>query len=415
MTVLHLSTIFPRSPSSLQSYIANLSKVYGGHGHTFIFALSANFEAPSDLAKSVQSLDNFIGDGGQTVGCLSSPFNGVNSRPLSCSFGVFESPATTFRSVIPGKAEVQVGRWHSFRKKEEEGVSTVTEGDYEEGVDWEDVWDRSRQATSLPEDLQKLDSNTVNSLIYFTDTAPEGLCNSFQLLPKTTKLGLTGAPTPFITGRPVTLFHNGKIHGSGAVGVALSLGKAARMDYLGVKTFSKPVTITSCEGNLVNTINNANPTKLLLSDIRKAGLDGSGIEQYSLGVVLPGEKIGRTYRITSGDPSRGSLALDSQRTPDPGTLVQFLHRPKSATIELPQSLLSPSTPTLGFLSVSESPQGEFQDHDDDIILSDTFLAASEKGVVLSPALDNVKTREDAWVCSLAGGLATLDMAPGVHQ
>jgi hypothetical protein len=157
MTVLHLSTIFPRSPSSLQSYIANLSKVYGGHGHTFIFALSANFEAPSDLAKSVQSLDNFIGDGGQTVGCLSSPFNGVNSRPLSCSFGVFESPATTFRSVIPGKAEVQVGRWHSFRKKEEEGVSTVTEGDYEEGVDWEDVWDRSRQATSLPEDLQKLE------------------------------------------------------------------------------------------------------------------------------------------------------------------------------------------------------------------------------------------------------------------
>jgi hypothetical protein len=136
----------------------------------------------------------------------------------------------------------------------------------------------------------------------------------------------------------VTLFHNGKIHGSGAVGVALSLGKAARTDYLGVKTFSKPVTITrytlfmtpwckvaqdcSCEGNLVNTINNANPTKLLLSDIRKAGLDGSGIEQYSLGVVLPGEKIGRTYRITSGDPSRGSLALDSQRTPDPGTLVQ---------------------------------------------------------------------------------------------
>ena len=157
MTALHLSTIFPRSPSSLQSYITKLSKVYSGHGHTFIFALSANSEAPSDLAKSVQSLTNFIGDGGQTVGCLSSPFNGVNSRALSCSFGVFESPATTFRSVIPGKAEVQVGRWHSFRKKEEQGGSTITEGDYEEGVVWEDVWDRSKQATSLPEDLQKLE------------------------------------------------------------------------------------------------------------------------------------------------------------------------------------------------------------------------------------------------------------------
>ena len=191
-------------------------------------------------------------------------------------------------------------------------------------------------------------------MIYFTDNAPEGLCNSLQLLPNATKvnsrfkyvcqsltvsqLGLIGTPTPFITGRPVTLFHNGKIHGSGAVGVALSLGKAARVDYLGVKTLSMPMTITryslfmipsckvsqdcSCEGNLVNTINNANPTKLLLSDIRKAGLDGSGIEQYSLGVVIPDEKIGRTYRITAGDPSRGSLSLDSQRAPDPGTLVQ---------------------------------------------------------------------------------------------
>lgn len=230
----------------------------------------------------------------------------------------------------------------------------------------------------------------------------------------------------------MTLFHNGKIHGSGAVGVALSLGKAARVDYLGMKTLSEPMTITrysplmtpwckvaqdcSCEGNLVNTINNANPTKLLLSDIRKAGLEGSGIEQYSLGVVLPGEKIGRTYRITAGDPSRGSLSVDSQRAPNSGTLVQFLHRPESATIELPQSLFSPTTPTLGFLSVSDSPsQGEFQDHDDDIILSDTFLAASDKGVVLSPASNNVKTREDPWVCSLPGGLATLDMAPGVHR
>ena len=136
----------------------------------------------------------------------------------------------------------------------------------------------------------------------------------------------------------MTIFHNGKIHGSGAVGVALSLGKTARVDYLGVKTLSKPMTITryslstitwckvtqdcSCEGNLINAINNANPTKLLLSDIRKAGLDGSGLEQYSLGVVLPDEKIGRTYRITAGDPSRGTLSLDSQRAPDPGTLVQ---------------------------------------------------------------------------------------------
>ena len=181
----------------------------------------------------------------------------------------------------------------------------------------------------------------------------------------------------------MTLFHNGKIHGSGAVGVALSSGKVARVDYIGVKTLSKPMTITryslfiipsrkvaqdcSCEGNLVNTINNANPTKLLLSDIRKAGLDGSGIEQYSLGVVLPDNKIGRTYRITAGDPSRGSLSLDSQRAPDPGTLVQVseFRLPRIVQVNLTadtySSFTAPNQHQLSSLKASSRHQPQLWD------------------------------------------------------
>ena len=182
----------------------------------------------------------------------------------------------------------------------------------------------------------------------------------------------------------MTLFLNGKIYGSGAVGVALSLGKVARVDYLGVKTLSMPMTITryslfylipwcrvtqdcSCEGNLVNTINNANPTKLLLSDIRKAGLEGSGIEQYSLGVVLPDEKIGRTYRITAGDPSRGSLSLDSQRAPDPGTLVQVSEfcLPRiiqtNLTVDIFSSFTAPNQHQLSSLKVSSRHQPQLWD------------------------------------------------------
>jgi hypothetical protein len=61
------------------------------------------------------------------------------------------------------------------------------------------------------------------------------------------KLGLIATSTPFITGRPVTLFHNQNIYDSGAVGIALKKPKSrsiARTEFMDAVTLSPPMTVT---------------------------------------------------------------------------------------------------------------------------------------------------------------------------
>jgi len=59
-----------------------------------------------------------------------------------------------------------------------------------------------------------------------------------------TQLGLVSAPTPFLTGRPHTLFHNGTAYSTGAVGVALSVApKDAEVVY-GVEPLDKEYVVS---------------------------------------------------------------------------------------------------------------------------------------------------------------------------
>lgn len=109
--------------------------------------------------------------------------------------------------------------------------------------------------------------------------------------------------------------------------------------------------IRSSEGNLINALDNANPSGLLLHAIKNhpstAGR-GQGISsdselrlyvgtlQQTAGghevwlhagicvlprVDYPGQLVQLSY-IMSGDPSRGSIALDTDAAPAEGTLVQ---------------------------------------------------------------------------------------------
>jgi hypothetical protein len=99
-------------------------------------------------------------------------------------------------------------------------------------------------------------------LIYFSDDAPEGLTNSLQAFPNANKvswpqtlnaiqlsgekLGLIASSTPFITGRPFTLFENKRIHSTGAVGIAL-MGEHSQLGITfpeGLNPITSQLTIT---------------------------------------------------------------------------------------------------------------------------------------------------------------------------
>ncbi|TFK38965.1 hypothetical protein BDQ12DRAFT_722820 [Crucibulum laeve] len=429
---LHLSTVLSRSASSLQSHITRLAKKYGNQNHILLFALSSNVTESPDLAALVGALSDFNSEHGHSIGCISKPVEGLKNRGgshyLSCSFGVFDSSnSVVFRSTLPGRSQPQVGRWHSFRKKDDDKPSM--EDSYgKDGVSWSDVWDRSSRQEPLPEALSELDPDEIETIIHFTDLAPEGLSNSLRAFKRSTKLGLMATSTPFITGRPVTLFQNRCIYESGAVGIALKRSikdsqTRSHVEFLGVQPFAEPLT-PSCEGNMINTLNDSNPANLLLQSMKQTGLDlqaresPKDFDQFSLGVLAPNGRISRIYRITAGDPSRGSLSLDSDRAPDVGTVIQFLHHPQTQ-LPIPERYLSStSSQMLAFLTTPPdqiSDLSESSKSGDDIILDGTFLAASENGFLLSRAPAGVHGEneiigeiEDTWKCSSSGGLGVVE-------
>ena len=77
------------------------------------------------------------------------------------------------------------------------------------------------------------------------------------------------------------------------------------------------------EGNLVNELDHRNPTALLVCAITETGLVGKAgkDDAFYLGVLRDGE-LWEIHRIMSGAPSRGTMALESETSPEEGSSVR---------------------------------------------------------------------------------------------
>jgi hypothetical protein len=66
-----------------------------------------------------------------------------------------------------------------------------------------------------------------------------------------------------------------------------------------------------------------NPTVLLISAIERSALTGRQAkdDEFYLGVLRDGD-LWQVHHIMSGGPSRGTMALESEVAPRPGTSVQ---------------------------------------------------------------------------------------------
>jgi len=151
---------------------------------------------------------------------------------------------------------------------------------------------------------------------------------------------------------------------------------------------------------------------LLITAIRKHGIEDKGSfkeDDFYLG-AFRGDQLNQVYRIVSGDPSRGTIALESHTAPAAGTTVQLYHRPTSVSTEIPTRYLQPhpNKRTLVFVAASNDmpPEMHGSPDEDTLILPDVFLASSENGFSLSRSRDGVS--ESAWRCTVAGGLAGLE-------
>lgn len=246
-----------------------------------------------------------------------------------------------------------------------------------------------------PDGLEDLQRDSVNALIYFSDASPEGLRSSLHAnFPTASKIGLVPTSTPFITGRPVTLFRNQRIWESGAVGVALSHAKNVRsmLDYHGLVSLSSTMTVSESEGNLVNTLDRQNPSQLLLSAIREHNLAVTSLDPEEE-FYLMSEETQIAYAITAGDPSRGTISLNTDQGPGVGSRVRFYHRPKSSsgrTLTFGQ----PRATTFKFMAADDSVSMQ-----DDTVLDNVFFSASENGFLY----------QQHAACTIPGATATLEI------
>jgi len=206
-----------------------------------------------------------------------------------------------------------------------------------------------------------------------------------------------------VTGRPYTLIFNGSVASSGAVGIALSAGRRPTLQtkFPGLRAITPQLRVTRSEGNLVNELDDRNPTALLVSAIEKSTLSGKAAkeDEFYLGVLRDGE-LWQVHRIVSGGPSRGMMALETETAPGEGTSVQLFHSPNDAAA--PTAPPHAAKDALTFIAV---PQCEStiagQGEDTVTVLEDRFLAASENGFMLS------RENEMTWTCITPGSQARL--------
>ncbi|KAJ9074073.1 hypothetical protein DSO57_1009942 [Entomophthora muscae] len=149
--------------------------------------------------------------------------------------------------------------------------------------------------------------------------------------PLARKFGILSASTPFINGLSSTIYQGDKIHSEGIAGVYFRPAKHAKMvlDYPESTPLGPAMKITKCRGNIILELDNGNATGILLSQLKK--FTGNKIlKDEDLYISLDSLKGHQDiYRIESGDPSKGAMAVSTSMDLPLGATVQFFRLARS--------------------------------------------------------------------------------------
>lgn len=156
----------------------------------------------------------------------------------------------------------------------------------------------------------------------------------------------------------------------------------------------------------MHDLDNSNATRKLLAAIETAGITNAKEDDFYL---TSGDQV---YHIISGDPSRGTLCLESHAAPVQGVQVQvgyltFMEVPSYEP--LPQLCHLPRSTALANVPAARGPSVQFQALSREsqlgaeslTELADVFHAASENGFLVARAGEN------PWKCTVAGGVGSL--------
>ncbi|EIW68173.1 hypothetical protein TREMEDRAFT_15842, partial [Tremella mesenterica DSM 1558] len=326
-------TLYSPTIPHLQSHLRSLSLQPNS---TALYLLSTSL-SPESLESIISILSNSFPTSIGSFG-ITSP-----GEENYISLVIFND-GKVFSSELFGPPETSVGRAQRPANSDQSDFSSSglrrSAGDgirkaRERG--WEDIWSGKVEED---EDIEQLRGVKARSLIYLSDSSPYRTASALgNMFPSSVNAGFITAPTPFLTGRPHTLLLNSKPVHASAVGIALPFPLRSQVDY-GLSALSEQMTISSAKGNLLLRIKegNGNPAQALISSIQTRFGDQGLRKEDDFYLSIKDPSGGRMVRILSGDPSRGTISLDTSLSLKPNTKVKFMYRPNPlSSISLPTS------------------------------------------------------------------------------
>ncbi|PKC73043.1 hypothetical protein RhiirA1_530731 [Rhizophagus irregularis] len=273
----------------------------------------------------------------------------------------------------------------------------------------------------LPEELKILKNKNINPDLIFlvSDSEPYQFLESLDHhFPTSKKIGIIRTSTPFLTGQPFSLFHNNNIFSRGTIGVALTaespneFKNQFQIEHPSLSTIGDPLKITSCRGNIILKLDGTNPTKLLLDKLQfvdDKNFLSKETELY-IGLYNSDNKENQldestliVYKISSGDPVKGNLAVDTMMDLKEGQFVKLFYKKNEPdTILLQNKLKDQDDETQIILTMTD------QDTMDSTSLlrlnnnKNIFGATSENGIIIGKGKN-----ENTWVCNVPYSTASL--------
>jgi small ligand-binding sensory domain FIST len=338
---------------------------------TLCFALLSKSFQSHEYEEVVSYLSERFGDLDKTaiMGCIVDRTATESGHGVSLLIGYGEA-IKSFQVVDGPKRQkvrsISVGRWghvHDFDRLKYQDNTLDTLG-----------WQSFQTVSQPPQqrlDVFRSDCYTASgsskdqqeryekpSVIFMaSDQEPDQVLQSLdQEYPDTPKLGVVAASTPFVTGSAYTLFHQGQLMKAGMVGFAsysptplsTPLFSSVSVRYPYLEPLGPHFTITRARGNIILDLDDQGATRLLINLINE--VNSSKDEAFYLAMYSDNGNQQKhkddgkfmVARITSGDPSRGNMAVDTTLDLKVGQKVQFMRRKTLDTPFESQGLLDPS-------------------------------------------------------------------------
>ncbi|KAG0319189.1 hypothetical protein BGZ97_002599 [Linnemannia gamsii] len=239
--------------------------------------------------------------------------------------------------------------------------------------------------------------------------------------PEASKIGLMASSTPFITGRPVTMFYDGQLVQDGVLGVSILKRPASKQDitsvtYPSMSPLGPAMQITRCRGNIILELDESNATRLLLDRLQATTLTKD--KEYFLATGEPSTATSESpaqvdmskatvYKITGGDPSKGNMAVDTVHDLQVGQWVQFIHHGEAQNHghidnDLSSSDIQTGATTVRFTATDpnntiewqEDPTGSSSDSSSSSSTQPRFGGSSENGFIVG------QPNQGTWVCAV---------------